>query len=114
MRKQEKMNTGYYFMNFDYKENTRDCVVTRERSLFPPIVVVAFTFQNLRERVAGEENNEDKGTRRLWRDIKQKIWVNNTRSRVKFMDRIGEGGAYMINKHMYRYVTGPYGKDEEI
>lgn len=29
------------------------------------------------------------------------------------MDGSGGGGAYMINKHMYRYIKGQYGKDEE-
>ena len=77
-------------------------------------MVVAFTFYNLRERVTGEEDNEDKDTRTLWRDIKQRRWLNNTCSRIKFMDGIGKGGAYMINEHIYRYITGQYGKDEEI
>lgn len=33
----------------------------RERSLFPTLIATASTFYNLRERVIGEEDNEDKG-----------------------------------------------------
>lgn len=33
----------------------------RERSLFFVLIVTVFIFYNLRERVIGEEDNEDKG-----------------------------------------------------
>lgn len=36
-----------------------------------------------------------------------------TRLRVSSMDRGGEGGACMRNKHIQNYVKGQHGKDEE-